>query len=994
MVLGACLAMTLAGTAGVDAQTSRQEDDALIGECRSLFAGGMFSQAGLLLDKVSAVQGLASDQEVDFMKAVIAANRDIAAAKPLLESFLQKYGGSLYADRVLAYYAESCIATRDFEKALSSLEECDMLNITETEKRRADLNYAIALFRCGRVEEGRLQLAQCGEDCPRDMKTDWLFYKGYSAYQNGQYEEAQSFFSQSLDGSHQQEARLYLAQIANDSGQNAAFDALDMKELAETDADSLVSLEAMRLLGENRFMNGDKRGASDILLEYIDKAGDNVLPRDRYLAGLALFEQQEWDAVIDCLAPVSELDGELAQSAALYMGLAALNNGDRQMAGISFQRASLIPGRDDVREQALYNYSMLLHESQAAPFGDAVQAMELFLNDYPNSDHVDMIMQCLIVEYERTNNYEAALSSISRIKNPGGRILDSKQKLLMYKAFDEFSKGNYEQSASLLTDADRAGTFDAARTRELLFWRAESYYRLNQTEKAESEWMRLSVQSPADDALSALTNYGLAYIAFNRGSYADAADRMRKALAVKDGLQQSFAVDANLRLADCQLNLRQYSESLETYQKVLSTDKERGDYALAKSAAVNGLMQRNSEKIACLKRLLNDYPNSQYVPQALFDLGTTYQQTNDSKNAIEMFQRVVKSYPSLDLSRRAAVETALAYYRMEDYDNAIRMYRQTVIDYPGSSEAMTALEDLRSIYVEMGNANAYIDFTKAVGGFAVLKPDQSDTLTYEAAFSMYGKGETAAALKLFEDYLSKYPDAAFKADALYYSATIHENDGNEEKAIDCYLEASGAGNSRYSTDALSKAASLAYSIGDWATSMDLYIRLNGKASDPDLRETCAERIVLSAGQLQEYDAVMEFYDQAVKGKSGTQSMTKVRYYKAKALMARSDKGQELHSLLESLSADTRSEYGAECDYLLSQLLYDEGNASAAQDNVMELMSQGTPHLYWLSRSLILLSDILKEQGKETEARQYLLSLKSNYSGNDDISDMIEERLNK
>ena len=59
---------------------------------------------------------------------------------------------------------------------------------------------------------------------------------------------------------------------------------------------------------------------------------------------------------------------------------------------------------------------------------------------------------------------------------------------------------------------------------------------------------------------------------------------------------------------------------------------------------------------------------------------------------------------------------------------------------------------------------------------------------------------------------------------------------------------------------------------------------------------------------------------------------------------------------------------------------------------MKFIQQGSPHMYWVARSFILLSDIYKAQGKEIEARQYLLSLRSNYTESDDIADMIKERL--
>ena len=50
--------------------------------------------------------------------------------------------------------------------------------------------------------------------------------------------------------------------------------------------------------------------------------------------------------------------------------------------------------------------------------------------------------------------------------------------------------------------------------------------------------------------------------------------------------------------------------------------------------------------------------------------------------------------------------------------------------------------------------------------------------------------------------------------------------------------------------------------------------------------------------------------------------------------------------------------------------------------------------YWLARAFITLSDILRRQGQEFEADEYLKSLKSNYPGSEaDIFEMIDTRLN-
>jgi TolA-binding protein len=115
------------------------------------------------------------------------------------------------------------------------------------------------------------------------------------------------------------------------------------------------------------------------------------------------------------------------------------------------------------------------------------------------------------------------------------------------------------------------------------------------------------------------------------------------------------------------------------------------------------------------------------------------------------------------------------------------------------------------------------------------------------------------------------------------------------------------------------------------------------------------------------------------------------YYRAKALV---QAGQMQHAQndWEVLAKDTRNVYGAEAKYLLAQQLFDSGKFDAVEEEVLEFVDAGTPHVYWMARSFILLSDAYVKLDRKLEARQYLLSLKQNYQADDDISSMIESRL--
>ncbi len=78
---------------------------------------------------------------------------------------------------------------------------------------------------------------------------------------------------------------------------------------------------------------------------------------------------------------------------------------------------------------------------------------------------------------------------------------------------------------------------------------------------------------------------------------------------------------------------------------------------------------------------------------------------------------------------------------------------------------------------------------------------------------------------------------------------------------------------------------------------------------------------------------------------------------------------------------------------LAQYEFDNGQLKKARRRIEKFIDANTPHQYWLARGYILLSDILRKQGSDFEADEYLKSLKENYPGDEaDIFQMIDQRL--
>ncbi|MGL4492568.1 MAG: tetratricopeptide repeat protein, partial [Tannerellaceae bacterium] len=115
--------------------------------------------------------------------------------------------------------------------------------------------------------------------------------------------------------------------------------------------------------------------------------------------------------------------------------------------------------------------------------------------------------------------------------------------------------------------------------------------------------------------------------------------------------------------------------------------------------------------------------------------------------------------------------------------------------------------------------------------------------------------------------------------------------------------------------------------------------------------------------------------------------------RAKAYIATKQTTKAIEDL-KAVSKNTRTVYGAEAKYLLAQVYFDSKQTDKAEKELMNFIETGTPHQYWLARGFILLADIYISKGDDFQARQYLESLKNNYKGNDEISDMIQNRLSK
>ena len=463
---------------------------------------------------------------------------------------------------------------------------------------------------------------------------------------------------------------------------------------------------------------------------------------------------------------------------------------------------------------------------------------------------------------------------------------------------------------------------------------------------------------------------------------------------VSEGVNDNKQVlaDAYNRMGDCNFYARKFDDARRSYDKAEQVDPSLGDYSLYQEGFVKGLQRDYTGKIQTLNQLITNYPQSQYIDDALYEQGRAFVQLEDNANAIERFQLLVKNFPQSNMARRAANEVGLLYYQDDKYPEAIAAYKNVIKNYPGSEEARLAQRDLKSIYIDLNKVDEYADFASTIPGGANFDVNERDSLTYVAAERVYMRGEMAEARNSFVKYLQTFPEGAFSLNANYYIGLIDYNGQNYESASTHLNKVLEYPDNKYSEEAMMMSAEIAYQGKDYARSLELYKLLKDRASTPERRQLAATGMLRSAAMSGNgEETILAATAVLTDAKVAPELENEARHYRSKALV---EAGQMQHAVAdwEALAKDTRNVYGAEAKYCLAQYLFDAGKTAEAEKEVLNYLEVSTPHTYWLARGFVLLSDIYAKLDRKLEARQYLLSLKQNYQADDDIAGMIESRL--
>ena len=79
----------------------------------------------------------------------------------------------------------------------------------------------------------------------------------------------------------------------------------------------------------------------------------------------------------------------MTQNAYYHLADCYLHTGDKKNARIAFEAASRADFDKAIKEDAMFNYLKLNYELSFSPFNEIVNSFMQFINEFPNSRHID-----------------------------------------------------------------------------------------------------------------------------------------------------------------------------------------------------------------------------------------------------------------------------------------------------------------------------------------------------------------------------------------------------------------------------------------------------------------------------------------------------------------------------------------------------------------------------------------------------------------------------
>jgi len=923
----------------------------------------------------------------DYYAALCAAQLLHPDATQRFEKFIESYPQNAQVNDANFELGKLQLAGKDYRKALESFNKVDKYELAPEQLNEFFFKSGYAFFKTDDLKKAREYFALLTEK-PNKYLTPANYYYAHIAYTEKNYETALKHFERvSTDETFRDVVNYYIVQIYALQGR---YDELLEKSipLLQTGSDKKTA-EIARLTADAYFHQGDYKTSLKYFNQYLETKPSTVSQIDNYEIAFANYQTGNYTQAIKYFQSVTTGQDSLSQNAYYHLGDCYIKTNQKRFAFNAFNSSFKIKADPALTEEALFNYAKLAVELSYNPYNEAVNAIQDYLNKYPESVRRDEFYGYLADLYLLTKNYKNALTSIQQIKKRSSRLDAAYQKIAYYRGIELFNETDYEGAIKLFAQARELTTDNSIKALSS-YWAGEAHYRIANWDKSIESFNKFLV---TPGALSQPTfntaNYNIGYCYFKKKDYSKASGSFRKYLADKNP-DPKLAADAYLRLGDCYFMNKEYASAVEYYQKATAAKVSDADYALYQTGISYGVQGDMENKIATLRKMLQSNSKSAYTDDALYEIGLTFNIIDRDSDALSYFQRVVKEFPNSTFVKKSLLKTGLIFFNQNRNEEALAMLKRVAKEYPGTPESKEALGSIKSIYVEMNQVDEYVDFSKQVPQADISRSEQ-DSLTYIAAENQYMNGNCEKATEGFAKYITKFPQGSFILQASFYKAECDYRSQRFDQALKSYEYILNQQRSRYTSNSAARIAQIQFERKNYEAALENYISLEENADQPGMMMDAVGGQMKCNFQLKRFGLAIQSAQKLLSlDKLPENLITEAHFTIAQSAYALTNMDLARREYEETIRL-SKNDMAAEAKYMLALIQFENTKYDDCEKSIFALSEDFASYDYWVAKGFLLLSDVYVKKGNSFQARQTLQSIIDNYGG-EDLVTIAREKL--
>ncbi len=810
------------------------------------------------------------------------------------------------------------------------------------------------------------------------------YYYGYIAYQQDNFAKAQKYFSQVADQSNfSKKMPYYQADMYFKLGQfdKAIAEAGKIYDRARRKEKSQLA----KIIGESYFNLKKYDKAIPYLKAYKGIKG-KWSNTDYYQLGYAYYKNNDYTNAINNFNKIISGNDVIAQNAYYHLADCYLKTDQKIKALNAFKKVSEMGFKPKMQEDAFYNYAKLGYEL-GNPFENSTEVINKYLKKYPQTIYKSELEDLLVNSYITSNNFEGAIKIME--KN-GETNTKPYQKAAYYRGLELINEGDYVQAKQIFDKVLKSG-FEPKYRHLAKFWKAEADYRLHNFNDAKLGYEEFAISNDYKFlAEGKMVNYNLAYTYFKLKDYTNAATYFDKFIKTKPN--SKLLKDSYLRLGDSQFASKQYWPAMDAYNKAIRMRGADADYAAFQKAISYGFVGKNNKKIDDLNTFLSSFPTSKLVPDALYQLGSTYMNTNNSSKALIAFERLLNQHPKSRFTPVVLLKQGLIFYNGSVNDKALAKFKKIVQDFPNTPIAHQAAENIKNIYIETSDINTYTAWAKKYPWINVSDTELDDAV-FATAEEKY-MGVEPEALTEIEKYLRQFPSGLHTLKAHYYLAKLYQKKGKKGRSAQHYKYIAEQAQNSYTVEAVRELADFQLKADNWTKAIPYLERLELLSTSPDDVIFAQSNLMKGYYHGKQYGKAIIYAEKVlVNNKSNQQVKNDANIIIARSSFKTNDEAKA-KTYYEKVSTTASGKLVAEALYYIAYFQNKQGKYDLANKTIGKLTKKYAGYKYWAAKALVLMAKNTYAKGDAFNASYILESVIKNFTQYPDVVQEAHTELDK